>query len=65
MPGLLRDLQLSDETSLQTTLIEVVARIKAKLAKHRFPERCRITAKDARVQLRYGLAIAPERISWD
>ncbi len=57
--------RLPHDESLQTTLIEVVARIKAKLAKHRFPERCRITAKDARVQLRYGLAIAPERISWD
>ncbi|HMX29276.1 MAG TPA: CRISPR-associated ring nuclease Csm6 [Blastocatellia bacterium] len=64
LPGLLRDLQLQDEESLQTTLIEVVAKIKAKLAKHKFPDRCRITAKDARIQLRYGLQIAAERIHW-
>ncbi len=64
MSGLLRDLRQQDTDSLQTTLTEVVARIKKSLAKAKFPERCWITAKDARVQLRYGLLVAPDRIYW-
>lgn len=60
--GLLRDVQQQDYESLQTTLTEVVARIKSKLAKNKLPDRCWITTSGERGRLRYGLRIAPERI---
>ncbi len=64
MPGLLRDIEKQDVESLQTTLTEVVSKIKISLDKQRLPDRCWITTSGARGQLRYGLRVAPERITW-
>lgn len=63
MPGLLRDVQKRDFESLQTTLTEVVSKVKSKLEKNNLQERW-ITTDGLRGQLRYGLRIAPDRIHW-
>jgi len=64
LPGLVRDVEQQDLESLQKTVIEVVAKIKQKMETATLPERCWITTKGQRGDLRYGLRIAPERIHW-
>ena len=64
MPGLLRDIQKQDFESLQTTLTEVVSKIKGKLEQNKLPKPCWVSTSGERGQLRYGLRVAPERICW-
>lgn len=64
LPGLIRDVEQRDFESLQKTVIEVVAKIKGEMEKKKLPERCWITTKGQRGDLRYGLRIAPDRIQW-
>jgi hypothetical protein len=64
LPGLVRDVEQEDLESLQKTVIEVAAKIKQKMETAKLPERCWITTKGQRGDLRYGLRIAPERIHW-
>ncbi len=64
LPGLARDVQQKDLDSLRKTVLEVVAKVKQKMETAKLPERCWITTKGQRGELRYGLRIAPERIHW-
>src|SRR6266508_4345338 len=64
LPGLVRDVERQDLESLQKTVIEIVAKIKQKMETAKLPERCWVTTKGQRGDLRYGLRISPERIHW-
>lgn len=64
LPGMVRDIEQHDLESLQKTVIEVAAKIKQRMETAKLPERCWITTKGQRGDLRYGLRIAPERIHW-
>jgi CRISPR-associated protein (TIGR02584 family) len=64
LPSLVRDVEQRDLESLQKTVIEIVAKIKQKMETAKLPERCWITTKGQRGDLRYGLRMAPERIHW-
>ena len=54
-----------DRKDVKDTFEQVVSKIKRQCEDARLPERYQLTTRGERGALRYGLAVAPERIVWE